>query len=349
MLQFLPQLTALGIVPTEMAYTSAARQRWYDRLVAGPRRIHHPALRTMVRALLHVWGRAGLARRQLQLLVTARRYDAVFIQYVLLPAWLVRRLAAQGVRLVYDFDDAVFLREPARADAIVSHAWRVVAGSHCNLAYALERNAASALVPSSVPVEQYAPDDRAGRRGMALRIGWIGSPATLHYLALLAAPLRRLRAAGISFELVIAGTRDRADLLPDFGEVPVELVPSYTAAELPSLVTSLDVGVMPLEDGPWERGKCAMKALIYMAGAVPAVCSPVGEVPYVIQDGVSGLLAGSADEWEARLLQLAHDAALRRQIGAAGRRVVLDRYSAEKCFELLRAHVFDPLLSGDAR
>ncbi len=346
--QFLPWYSRVNVATEEMVLMSAARERAYNRLIAGPARIDSHAIRTVVRAALAVWGRVDAACRALRLLSRARSFDAVYVQWVLPPAWLVRMLVRKRVRIIYDFDDAVYLASPGRADAIVRAAWRVVAGSHATLAYALARNPNSVLVPSAVAVDDFAAAPSRARADGPLRIGWIGSPVTVHYLTALITPLRQLQADGIAFTLVVAGTRDRADLLPDFGDVSLELVPSYTAEDLPGLVAGLDVGLMPLKDGPWERAKCGMKALVYMASGVPAVCSPVGEVAYIVEDGVTGLLAADADEWEAQLSRLAREASLRTRIGAAGRQVVTDRYSVAKCFELLRHHVLDPLLAARA-
>ena len=280
--QYFDRLRAMGIQPHEMPYTSPTRERWYQQLIPGDRRIRNGAVRHAARVVLKAFNLAYSGWRQVQLAVVARRYDAIYVQYVLPPRWLVRLLAWRGTRLVYDFDDAVFLRHPARARAIVSAAWRVIPGSHFNLEFALRHNARSRLVPSAVPVELYSPDPAPARAGEPVRIGWIGSPSTLGYLDAVAAPLRRIHARGVPIELIVAGARDRTDLLPDVGDVPIRCIPSYTAADLPAIVRSLDIGLMPLTDGPWERGKCAMKALVYLAGARAAVCSPVGETLYVI-------------------------------------------------------------------
>lgn len=343
--QFLPHLARIGIASTELSYQSAARERWYVRLIAGPRRIRWGPARQVARALLRGWSAAHLAFRHLQLLAKAHRFDLVFVQYVLPPVWVIRWLARGNVRLVYDFDDAVFLRDPVRARAMVSRAWRVVAGSHFNRDYALQHNPHTVLVPSAVPVEQYPVALPAAAGDGITRIGWIGGPATLQYLALIAEPLRRLQAAGAPIELLIAGSRDRPDLIPAFGDVSVTLVPTYSAADLPELVARMDIGVMPLVDGAWERGKCAMKALVYMAGGRPAVCSPVGEANYVVEDGASGLLADGPDEWERHLSTLIHSPALRRSMGERGREIARLRYSTEACFRLLVAEV----LEGAAR
>jgi glycosyltransferase involved in cell wall biosynthesis len=347
--EFFGRLRAMGIQPTELRYISGLRDQWHGRFVAGPRKIRFRPAREVVRGALNVFGRLYIGLRQLQILVLAERVDAVYVQWVLAPVWLIRWLAWRGVRIVYDFDDAVFLKAPERAQAVISLAWRVVAGSHFNLEYARARNPASALVPSSVPIERFRRHAMEERPDGPIRIGWVGSPSTLSYLEQLAEPLRRLAERGLPAALLIAGSRDRPDLIPDVGAMPVDLVSNYSGGDLPELVTRIDIGVMPLGDTPWERGKCAMKALVYMAGGAPVVCSPVGEARYVVEDGVSGFFADSAEEWESVLAALVEDAALRNRVGLAGRAVVKGRYSSDVCFGLLRDHVFAPLLEQVGR
>jgi len=107
----------------------------------------------------------------------------------------------------------------------------------------------------------------------------------------------------------------------------VEVVPWRAETEVQDLA-ELDIGMMPLPDGDWERGKCGLKALQYMALGVPAVVSPVGVNTTIVIHEENGLLAGSETEWEAALERLLLDAELRRRLGAAGRDCVERAYSA---------------------
>jgi len=343
--EFYSRLRSRGFEPVEAQYTSLARERLHARWITGAGRIQPRVIREVVRGMLLVWRCAAEARCMWRVVREARRADAVFIQWVLPPAWFVRTLRRRGVKLVYDFDDAVFLRHPKRARAMVTAAWRVCAGSHYNLEYALKFNAASALVPSSVPVERYGSSRVAEADSGVVRVGWIGSPWTLPYLLRLTEPLRSLAKRGLPVSLMIAGIGARTDLVADYGELPVELVPEYSGAELPALMARMDIGLMPLDDGAWERGKCAMKALVYMAGGCPAVCSPVGETNYVIEDRRTGFIARTPQEWESILAELVADHRLRLEVGARGRQVVVERYSTDVCFQLLYEHVFAPLLA----
>ena len=155
-----------------------------------------------------------------------------------------------------------------------------------------------------------------------------------------AALVRQIAAQGHEIELMLAGVASNADVLAKFSGITVSCTPSYRDEEIPSIVSRYDIGVMPLSDGPWERAKCAMKALIYMAGGKPTVCSRVGENTYVIADASNGFLAESPGQWTKALGALMSDAALRAKIGRRGRDTVEARYSSRVCFGLLMEHVF---------
>lgn len=350
---YLPRLRALGIECTVINYFSPAlaRNRWRWE---GPRRHRSTALRGAVRAwfrsidALHIW------RARMRLLWAARSADAVLIQWVAPPVWLTRILARGRARLVYDFDDAVHLVNRRRVDEILRRAWRVVAGSHALLEHAMTLTTAAVLIPSPVAAEQFAPAARPASEpapappemdGAALpfRVGWLGSAGTLPYLQEIAEPLAVLARAGIPVQLVVAGTEGREDLVPRPPGVEVMEISRYTGGEMARIAAGMDVGVMPMPDGPWERGKCAMKALIYMAAGLPVVCSPVGENVHVVREGESGFHARTPEQWVAALGRLAGDRDLRERLGRAGRARVEAEYASEICFDLLRLHVLTPL------
>jgi glycosyltransferase involved in cell wall biosynthesis len=109
-------------------------------------------------------------------------------------------------------------------------------------------------------------------------------------------------------------------------ELGIVGAPWRLASEVEDL-RSIDVGIMPLPDDEWSRGKCGLKGLQYMALGIPTVMSPVGVNSEILRDGESGYLPRSEDDWVERLCALAGDATLRRRVGDAGRDVVVDRYS----------------------
>jgi glycosyltransferase involved in cell wall biosynthesis len=285
------------------------------------------------------------------LLLLAPFHDVVFLQWVLLPEPLIGKLKATGVPFVFDFDDAVFLKNPERFETTVRNAWKVVAGNRFNLEHASRWNPEAVCIPSAVDMDRFPPP--RGRAGTAVwdrvpTIGWIGSGSTVPYLGMLVAPLRELAREGRSIELLVAGTVDSPSPLPAFEGVSVAEVPAYSGDEIPSLVSRMDIGVMPLEDGPWERGKGALKAIVYMAGSVPTVCSRVGEAGRLIRDGENGFLASTPQEWKEKISALLDDPELRRRIGGNGRGSVEEEYSARRCFERMWREVFS-LVPGRSR
>ena len=256
----------------------------------------------------------------------------------------MRALNRLNPHTVIDLDDAIFLGNQPRAKAALAQPWRVIAGSHFIFDYAAPLNPGAVLVPSSVPLDRYEPlpqDGESSRR--TVTIGWLGSPSTVKYLRHLVEPLRQLAAEGHAIELLIDGAGREAAGMPSFTGVTVTCTPSYGDADIPALVDRYDIGVMPLDGGPWERAKCAMKALIYMAAGKPAICSRVGENPFVIEDGVNGFLVDAADGWTAALRALIADPQRRADIGRRGRKTIEERYSADVSFALLDRHVFSQI------
>jgi glycosyltransferase involved in cell wall biosynthesis len=244
------------------------------------------------------------------------------------------RLRAAARRLVYDFDDAMPYRDPfrgkpestARANRFLrtcAEADAVVAGSE-ELAAMARSCSPRALFTAPTPVDavRYGPAPGARAPGEPLRFGWIGSLATLPYLEGIAAPLARAAAALPGARLLVV-----ADASPALRGLPVDLVPWTEEGEADAL-RSMDVGLMPLTDDPWSRGKCAFKLLQYGATGIPSVASPVGANLAVVEDRRTGRIAGSDAAWESALLELGKDPALRSSLGAAARRQVEARWSS---------------------
>jgi len=156
-----------------------------------------------------------------------------------------------------------------------------------------------------------------------LRIVWIGTPETVKFLNFLAGPLAEL-AKRYSFTLRVIGAGNM--IMPG---VPIELLPWNADTEY-SMISNCDIGIMPLTDTPWERGKCAYKLIQYMACAIPVVASPVGANSDVVIDGENGFLATSEGDWVKKLEQLLDNAELRQRLGAAGRMRVESNYCLQK-------------------
>ena len=267
----------------------------------------------------------------------ARDYDAVYVlreAALLGPPLFERWIARAGVPFIFDFDDAVFvpyvspsngylsyLKFPGKTRSICRLAAHVMAGNEYLADYAREVNDRVTIVPTTIDTEKYAVAPRGTQNEMPV-IGWSGSYSTAQHLATLRGALQRL-ARKERFLLRVIGA-------PGFKieDVNIEAIPWRPDTEVAELRT-FDIGVMPLPDDQWSRGKCGLKALQYMALGVPTVCSPVGVNTEIIQDGANGLIAATEDEWVEKLTRLLRSAELRGRLGRAGRETVEERYSAE--------------------
>jgi glycosyltransferase involved in cell wall biosynthesis len=276
-----------------------------------------------------------LARRvasRLAALARARRYDLVFIQKEMfphaldVPEWLLARL---GARYVVDLDDAIHLfydeatgwRRPLRGKMprVLAGASLVLAGNRYLAAYARRCGARVLHFPTVVDTARFhpAPERPAPARPT---VGWIGTPETAHYLHALA-PALETAAERARFALFVVGAEG-----PALHGVPVRGKRWREADEVADL-HAMDIGVMPLADDEWSKGKCSLKLLQYMSAGVPAVCSPRGSAPDIVADGESGLFAEGDEQWRDRIVSLATSADLRRAIAARARRAVEARYS----------------------
>lgn len=278
---------------------------------------------------------AEALRRRARDVRAARDYDAVYLlreAALLGPPLFERWLARTGVPFVFDFDDAVFeryvspsngylsyLKFPGKTRAICRMAAHVMAGNPYLADYARKVNEHVTVIPTTIDTEKYTVEPRAENEVPV--VGWSGSYSTAQHLATLKNALRRL-AERERFRLRVIGA-------PDFkiDGVDVEAMPWRSETEVEDM-RPFDVGIMPLPDDQWSRGKCGLKALQYMALGVPTVCSPVGVNSEIIGDGENGLLASTDDEWIEKLSGLLRSKPERARLGRAGRETVEARYSA---------------------
>lgn len=251
--------------------------------------------------------------------------------FPLLPGQIERSLI--HIPYIYDFDDAFYLKyrsgrmELARPllgnkfDTVIKGAAAVTAGNHVLSQYASRHNAATDYLPTVVDTHRYFPQ-KVSRSNHIFTVGWIGSPSTAPYLSDLVVPLSTIGQEGSVRFVVIGG---RAPVIPDVTVIEVE----WTENTEVDLINSFDVGVMPLPDDDWTRGKCAFKLIQYMACAVPVIASPVGANVDVVSDEC-GLLAATQQEW-IEALRVMRDQSMKRAVmGQAGRERVVQHYSLEK-------------------
>jgi glycosyltransferase involved in cell wall biosynthesis len=259
------------------------------------------------------------AVRHLGSLTRIREYDLVVVYHrisPLLPAALERRILDSGVPYIYDFDDAVYLEERlltrGKTSALISGASAVIAGSSELARYARTFNRSISIIPTVVDLARFPEPEAPRSQARPLTIGWMGAPATTHYLQSIAAPLRRLTASR-AIRFVTVGASPLA--LPG---VRIEQRPWALETEIEELM-GFDVGIMPLTDDEWSRGKCGYKLVQYMAAGIPSVASPVGANREIVDDGVTGFLADTPEQWVSAFERLADDRELRARMGAAAR------------------------------
>lgn len=322
LLQYLPALQAAGIDVEWHALLDDA----YVRALAEDTK---PSRLAIV---------AGYARRMHQL-AAAHGADALWVYAELfpyLPATFERLAFAPGVPVIYDFDDAFFhqydaARRPlvrrmlaGKLEPLLRGAAACVCGNAYLQNYAQRLCDRTMILPTVVDTDAYRPF--FDQSGAPLRIGWIGTPSTWVYVRPLMPLLAELAAEhGIRVSIVGAGAAAEADRFAG-----LDLIEWRQNTEIAE-VQRMDIGVMPLPDEVWTRGKSGYKLIQYMACGLPVVASPVGVNAEIVVDGETGILARNKDEWRQALTTLINDAMLRRHMGNAGRTRVKARYSLDHC------------------
>lgn len=282
-----------------------------------------------VRAVL-----ANMGRRRSEL-AENKGFDLVYVfreAALLGPPWFERRIARSGVPMIFDFDDAVFvayrspsngylsyLKFPQKTGEICRLSTHVMAGNQYLADYAAGFNKDVTIVPTTIDTLKYQVIEKAEPE--TVTIGWSGSYSTVQHLDTIRDAISEL-ARDESFKLRVIGTPDY-----ELEGVDVEALPWKSETEITDL-QKIDIGLMPLPDDQWSKGKCGLKALQYMALGIPTICSPVGVNTAIISDGQNGFIADTKEQWIAKLKSLLHSRDLRHNIGSAGRLTVEKEYSA---------------------
>lgn len=290
-------------------------------------------LSSKIRAIIESYG------RRLSLLLHARNSDYVFIHREAALAgppvveWYLARIL--GKRIIYDFDDAIwltdrteesalmkFLRWRSKVGAICKWSYRISCGNDYLATFARQYNPNVVVSPTTIDTRHmHVPGTSSKKENNRVVIGWTGSQTTLKYLEAVVPVLQTLEEKYPQIETLVIADRNPQLPLKRF-----RFQPWQKDSEVADL-QQVDIGIMPLPDDPWTRGKCGFKALQYMALEIPAVVSPVGVNREIVQPNLNGYWCTSHEEWLRSLEDLIVDAGKRARLGRNGRELVNSRYS----------------------
>ncbi len=269
-------------------------------------------------------------------IIRIKKYDAVFIhREAIMTRSIVfeKLLKATGTKIIYDFDDPIWKKDvsngnkllswfknPNKVHKIIKLADQIIVGNQYLESYAKQFNNNTIVFPSTVDTTKFQPQNKVQN---TITIGWSGSLTTIVHFETIIPVLKELQN---KFDkkikiLVVGVSKYSHPELPD-----LEVIPWQNEIEC-ELINKIDIGIMPLPQNEWTKGKCGMKGLLYMAVAKPTVMSPVGVNQDIIEDGVNGFLANNDEQWKSKLSCLIESEDLRIKLGNAGRNTVIQRFS----------------------
>lgn len=276
----------------------------------------------------------GLARRRKHL-SQIDSYDLIFVHLNICPLGMYfEHLVMKKNKLtVFDFDDADFLKHesainhwstllknPAKTVKLIQQSHLVISGNSYLADFAQKHNDNVHILPTSLDTEKYLPkENRINYESVV--IGWMGSAASSPYLSILDGVFRELLQKYKNIKIIVIGSKNYE--APDSRML---LKPWSLESELSDL-QKIDIGLMPLTDDEYAKGKCGFKALQYMSVGTPAVVSPVGVNVEIIKDGINGFSARDTQEWVGKIGALIENAELRKKMGQAARKTVENSYS----------------------
>ncbi|MFA7466952.1 MAG: glycosyltransferase family 4 protein [Desulfotomaculaceae bacterium] len=325
--QFLPHLGHYGI---KASCHSALTPRLYDKFKPSG---------GMWSKILY-FGLSALSR--VIALFRLAFYDTVYIQKLVLPhvypfpeVMLCKLGKLLGKRIIFDYDDAIFtiseVRKktwverftcPGRLQRVIELCDGVVAGNNFLADYARGYNKNVCVLPTCVELAKYPAPKPKYNWGDPVVIGWIGTPSTLPYLDLIRPALQQIAQKQEIILRIVGGKEYHCP------GVKVECLPWTLDGEV-ELIKSFNIGVMPLTDDAWSRGKCGLKLLQYMAAGVPAIASPVGVNSEIIQDGLNGYLAAGTTQWVEVLEIIMSNPAAHAYMAEKARETVEKEYAVE--------------------
>ena len=321
--QYLSHLTRQGIAYTIYPFLDAHTHRILYRPGHSVQKASG-ILRGFLRRIIH--------------LIRASRASYVFIHREATPLgppwveWVLAKVTRQ--KIIYDFDDAIWLADLSQVNTFVSFikwrgnvsslcrwSYRVSAGNYYLAEFAQQHASRVVVNPTTIDTEYHHNQlqDQATAKPV---VGWTGSHSTLKYLEPLVPILQQLEQKH-RFQLLVI-----ADRPPPVSLASLEFVPWQLDTEIDDLLR-MHIGLMPLPDDPWAQGKCGFKALQYLALGIPALVSPVGVNARIVEHGVEGFHCVTEEDWYRYLAELLTDTSRRTHMGQAGRKKVVDHYSVQ--------------------
>lgn len=246
--------------------------------------------------------------------------------------WLLTKVWRK--KIIYDFDDAIWLPNTSGVNKIASKlkwhhkvasicrwSYKISCGNAYLYQYASQFNPSVVLNPTTIDTE-YLHNQMQDQLAEVPVIGWTGSHSTMHFLDEVVPVLQRL-AKEHNFKVVVISNQKPTFQLPN-----LTFIRWQASTEIEDLL-SMHIGIMPLTDDPWAKGKCGFKALQYLSLGIPAVVSPIGVNSEIVEHGINGYLCSEEIEWYEALVTLITDTSLRIKMGEAGRKKIVDRYSVK--------------------
>lgn len=278
----------------------------------------------------------GFYLKLFRLLRAEKHIDICFIQreaFVLGTTFFERKFSKRA-KMIFDFDDSIWLQNVSDANKkfvflknanktvdLIRISDLVFAGNQYLADFASKHNQNVVIVPTTIDTTEYSPVEGKKANGK-ITIGWSGSITTIQHFNYALPVLRKIKDKyGDRVEIKVIGDGNYVNK-----ELGIQGLPWRKETEIEELC-SFDIGIMPLPDDEWAKGKCGLKGLQYMALAIPTIMSPVGVNTEIIQDGENGFLAAGEEEWISKISALIEDKELRESMGSKGRETVVNEFS----------------------
>lgn len=282
--------------------------------------------------------------RRLCQLFTVPMYDAVFIHRSIYPfgdafnEFIIKKIFRKPI--IFDFDDAIYVNVKTKSNGWIS--WlkcnekrtrhivmlsdRVIVGNSYLASYVKQYNENVTIIPTVILLSKYAVKNDINRsdKNGCIYIGWIGSPGSTSYLNILKTVMNKItKKYNVKF-ILIGADKNQFNI-----DNPNVIIKEWKQATEMDDLESLDIGINPIIDDEFSRGKCGFKVIQYMAKGICAVSSPVGINSDIIDDGINGYLANNEDDWTEKLSILIESKELRDTFGKEGRRLVEKNFCVE--------------------